>query len=76
MGILDSIANKFYNSDAGRVILDENSYAATPYGSDFIPEYLATSGQKRFSTNAAIPNLPKLETMFLYIFLLIQKLKK
>lgn len=68
MGILDSIANKFYNSDAGRVILDENSYAATPYGSDFIPEYLATSGQKRFSTNAAIPNLPKLETMFFVYF--------
>ena len=52
--ILNSIANKFYNSDAGRVLLDsENSYAQTPYGTDFIPEYVTTTGQKRFSTAAA-----------------------
>ncbi len=68
MGILDSITNKFYNSDVGRVFLDDNSYASTPYNSNFIPEYLTTTGQKRFSTNSAIPNLPKLETMFFVYF--------
>lgn len=68
MGILDSLTNKFYNSDVGRVILDENSHASTPYGSEFIPEYITTTGQKRFSTAAAIPNLPKLETMFFVYF--------
>ena len=68
MGILDSLTNKFLNSDAGRVLLDENSYASTPYSSDFIPEYITTTGQKRFSTASAIPNLPKTETMFFVYF--------
>lgn len=67
--LLKSITNKFYNSDAGRVLLDnENSYAQTPYGTDFIPEYVTTTGQKRFSTEAAIPNLPKPETLYFVHF--------
>lgn len=67
--ILSNIANKFYNSDAGRVLLDnENSYAKTPYGTEFIPEYVTTTGQKRFSTAAAIPNLPKPETLYFVHF--------
>ena len=67
--ILSNIANKFYNSDAGRVLLDtENSYAKTPYGTDFIPEYVTTTGQKRFSTEASIPNLPKPETLYFVHF--------
>ena len=67
--LLKSITNKFYNSDAGRVLLDkENSYAQTPYGSEFIPEYVTTTGQKRFSTEAAIPNLPKPETLYFVHF--------
>jgi len=71
--ILNSIANKFYNSDAGRVLLDENSYAQTPYGTEFIPEYVTTTGQKRFSTAAAIPNLPKPETLYFVHFSLNPK---
>lgn len=67
--LLKGITNKFYNSDAGRVLLDkENSYAQTPYGSEFIPEYVTTTGQKRFSTEAAIPNLPKPETLYFVHF--------
>ena len=67
--LLKSITNKFYNSDAGRVLLDkENSYAQTTYGSEFIPEYVTTTGQKRFSTEAAIPNLPKPETLYFVHF--------
>lgn len=67
--LLKSITNKFYNSDAGRVLLDnENSYAQTPYGTEFIPEYVTTTGQKRFSTEAAIPNLPKPETLYFVHF--------
>lgn len=76
MGILDSISNKFLNSDVGRVLLDENSYASTPYGSDFIPEYVTTTGQKRFSTASAIPNLPKMETMFFVYFSLNPEAQK
>ena len=75
--ILNSIANKFYNSDAGRVLLDsENSYAQTPYGTDFIPEYVTTTGQKRFSTAAAIPNLPKPETLYFVHFSLNPEAQK
>lgn len=67
--LLKSITNKFYNSDAVRVLLDkENSYAQTTYGSEFIPEYVTTTGQKRFSTEAAIPNLPKPETLYFVHF--------
>lgn len=67
--LLKGITNKFYNSDAGRVLLDkENSYVQTPYGSEFIPEYVTTTGQKRFSTEAAIPNLPKPETLYFVHF--------
>ena len=67
--LLKGITNKFYNSDAGRVLLDkENSYAQTTYGSEFIPEYVTTTGQKRFSTEAAIPNLPKPETLYFVHF--------
>lgn len=67
MGIMDSIKNKFYNSDAGRVLNDSN-YPSTPYGSDFIPEYINTTGQKRFSSESSIPNLPKTENMFFVYF--------
>lgn len=67
--LLDGLVNKFYNSDVGRVLLDDNgSYASTPYNSDFIPEYVTTTGMKRFSTAAAIPNLPKPSTLFFVHF--------
>ena len=64
----NQVKNKFYNSDAGRFLLDSDGYARTQYGTDFIPEYLLTTGQKRFNTTAGIPNLPKVETMFFVYF--------
>lgn len=67
------ITNKFYNSDIGRTISDENGYAGTQYGTNFIPEYLMTTGQKRFQTTAGIPNLPKVETLFFVYFSLNPK---
>ena len=80
MSILDNfkkmgsdITNKFYNSDIGRTISDENGYAGTQYGTNFIPEYLMTTGQKRFQTTAGIPNLPKVETLFFVYFSLNPK---
>lgn len=68
MGILNSITNKFYNSDLGRLLHDSNGYASTQYATNFIPEYTMTTGQKRFNTTAGIPNLPKVETMFFVYF--------
>lgn len=68
MGILNSITNKFYNSDLGRLLHDSNGYASTQYATNFIPEYIMTTGQKRFNTTAGIPNLPKVETMFFVYF--------
>lgn len=68
MGILNSITNKFYNSDLGRLLNDSNGYASTQYATNFIPEYTMTTGQKRFNTTAGIPNLPKVETMFFVYF--------
>ena len=68
MGILNSITNKFYNSDLGRLLHDSNGYASTQYATNFIPEYTMTTGQKRFNATAGIPNLPKVETMFFVYF--------
>lgn len=77
MSILDTlestVKSNFYQSNVGKTLLSNESYTQTPYGSDFIPEYLTTTGQKRFSTNASIPNLPKPETLYFVYFSLNPK---
>ena len=67
MSLISDIKNKLYNS-AGFKAVTGQDYLSTSYGSDFIPEYTVTDSQKRYSTSASIPNLPKPETMFFVYF--------
>ena len=67
MSLISDIKNKLYNSSGFKAITGQD-YLSTSYGSDFIPEYTVTDSQKRYSTSASIPNLPKPETMFFVYF--------
>lgn len=75
VGILDGLKNTFYNSNLTKS-LTGNNYLGTPYGSDIISEYTVSDGQKRFSTNASLPNLPKPSTMFYVYFSLNPETQK
>lgn len=74
MGVLNSLQNLIEGTSTGKLLSGAGSdYAATTYGTDFIPEYLTTTGQKRYQTKTTIPNLPKVETMFFVYFSLNPK---
>lgn len=73
--ILTKGANSLLDSTSlGKLLNGAGSdYAATTYGTDFIPEYIKTTGQKRYQTTSSIMNLPKVETMFFVYFSLNPK---
>lgn len=74
MDKLNSFKNLINDTSTSKLLSGAGAdYAATKYGTDFIPEYLNTTGQKRYQTKTTIPNLPKVETMFFVYFSLNPK---
>ena len=65
--LVNTVTHKFNNSSTGKMLNGEN-WMKTTSGNNFIPEHTKTDGQKKFSTNSTIPNLPKPETMFFVYF--------
>lgn len=73
MNTLDTLKNGVTRlidgTTTGKLLNGSGSdYASTTYGTDFIPEYIKTTGQKRYQTQSTIMNLPKVETMFFVYF--------
>lgn len=78
MSVFDTLTNGITSlvngTSTGKLLNGAGSdYAATTYGTDFIPEYIKTTGQKRYQTQSTIMNLPKVETMFFVYFSLNPK---
>lgn len=67
MSLLTDMKNKLYNSSGFKAITGQD-WLSTSYGGDVIPEDTITGGQKRYSSQASIPNLAKPSTMFFVYF--------